>query len=353
LPTRRLFPLSGVHLEQDDERLEPTAVTDTLREHLGFVPTYKRIGGDRRVDEVIWDVYTSGEPLVFSDIEQELPETASETPSNSGIIHPLANHGVFITSATSAEAFNEFDQYLAELLAAVLAATLERLQQEQLIESQRDNLDLLNQMVRHDIRNDLNVVVGHLDLLAEHVDEGGADHLDIAQNSADNAIELTQTARDVTEILLQQQTERSPVEVKSVLKHEIEDVRSSNERALVTVEGTVPTVKVLADDMLESVFRNLLSNAIIHNDKDVPEVTVSVMTTEDVARVRIADNGPGIPDEQKDQIFEEGETGIDSGGTGLGLYLVQTLVDRYEGDIWIEDNDPDGSVFVVELPTMN
>lgn len=43
--------------------------------------------------------------------------------------------------------------------------------------------------------------------------------------------------------------------------------------------------------------------------------------------------------------------GLDSGGTGIGLYLVNTLVDNYGGDVWIEDNDPKGAVFTVSLPT--
>ena len=40
---------------------------------------------------------------------------------------------------------------------------------------------------------------------------------------------------------------------------------------------------------------------------------------------------------------------METGGTGIGLYLVKTLVDKYDGDVWVEDNDPTGSVFVVEL----
>jgi signal transduction histidine kinase len=66
--------------------------------------------------------------------------------------------------------------------------------------------------------------------------------------------------------------------------------------------------------------------------------------------VSIADNGPGIEDKHKEQIFQEGEKGLESGGTGVGLYLVKTLVDKYGGDVWVEDNEPTGSVFVVELP---
>jgi signal transduction histidine kinase len=102
--------------------------------------------------------------------------------------------------------------------------------------------------------------------------------------------------------------------------------------------------------MLEAVFRNLLQNAIQHNQKAVPEVTVSAEEADDSVRVRIADNGPGIPESRKDEIFARGEKGLESAGTGLGLYLVETLVDRYGGDVWVEDNEPEGAVFIVELP---
>ncbi|MFC7114549.1 sensor histidine kinase [Natronoarchaeum sp. GCM10025703] len=65
--------------------------------------------------------------------------------------------------------------------------------------------------------------------------------------------------------------------------------------------------------------------------------------------VRIADNGPGVRESMKDDIFGKGEKGLESAGTGIGLYLVQSLVESYGGDIRVEDNDPTGAVFVVEL----
>jgi signal transduction histidine kinase len=105
--------------------------------------------------------------------------------------------------------------------------------------------------------------------------------------------------------------------------------------------------------MLGSVFKNLLTNAIVHNDDPVREVTVSAAVDDDTVSVRIADNGPGIPDDRKEAIFEDGEKGLESAGTGLGLYLVETLVDRYGGGVRVEDNDPEGSVFVVDLPVLD
>ncbi|WP_143420945.1 sensor histidine kinase [Halorubrum halodurans] len=101
--------------------------------------------------------------------------------------------------------------------------------------------------------------------------------------------------------------------------------------------------------MLSSVFRNLLENAVQHNDEETPEITVRCVDGEETVRVRIADNGPGVPDEQKAEIFGKGESGLGSSGSGIGLYLVNTLTDQFGGDVWVEDNDPKGAVFVVEL----
>jgi signal transduction histidine kinase len=65
--------------------------------------------------------------------------------------------------------------------------------------------------------------------------------------------------------------------------------------------------------------------------------------------LRIADNGPGVPAERREAVFQRNTKGLESDGTGLGLYLVRTLVEAFDGDIRIEENDPKGAVFVVEL----
>lgn len=220
---------------------------------------------------------------------------------------------------------------------------------ERALERQRDNLEVLNKIVRHDIRNDLQIILTYGDVLGNYIEEDGEEYLRSIMDAGRDAVGITQTAAEVTNVMLGSETEQTPVNLRSVLNTQMERVRTNHERALISADGTVPEVEVLADDMLESVFRNLLNNAIVHNDKELPEVTVSATADEEVVRVRIADNGPGIPDDKKEQMFQEGEKGLDSEGTGIGLYLVQTLVDRYGGAVWIEDNEPDGSVFIVEL----
>ncbi|WP_181684962.1 PAS domain S-box protein [Halorhabdus salina] len=223
-----------------------------------------------------------------------------------------------------------------------------RKESERRLESQRDNLKVLNEIVRHDIRNELQVVTGYAESL-QASDEHGRD-ADRILDAARDAVEITDTAREVTEIMLQSGTDLHPVALRSVLETEIADVGSKHEHARIRSGGSIPAVEVCADDMLEAVFRNLLSNAVRHNDNDRPEVVVSATIEDGDAVIRVADDGPGIPDEHKSRIFEQGETRLDNEGTGLGLYLVETLLDRYDGQIHVDDNEPRGAVFVVKIP---
>ncbi|WP_071932644.1 ATP-binding protein [Halodesulfurarchaeum formicicum] len=217
------------------------------------------------------------------------------------------------------------------------------------LETQRDNLELINKVVRHDIRNDLQLVLAYAETVQPYVEPEGESYIEQVLEAAREAVEITEVARDVTDVMLQSTVDLHPKNIRAVLTEVINAAQSSNENAVVTVDGPLPDVEVLADDMLGSVFRNLLKNAINHNDKTVPAVTVAAERDENTVVVRVADNGPGVRAEHKRAIFQEG-IGFDSEGTGLGLYLVQTLVDRYDGTVSVEDNEPTGAVFVVEIP---
>lgn len=219
------------------------------------------------------------------------------------------------------------------------------------LKRQRDDLRLLNQVTRHDIRNDLQVVGAYAELLDDHVDEQGQEYLDVIKRNTDSAVALTTTVRDLAEVMLRDEAEPGRVSLERTLSQQVEEIRSAYSEAVFTVEGSLPAVEVRADEMLTSVFRNLLRNAVQHNDKAPPTVAVSATVDEanDLAEVRIADNGPGIPENQRDDVFGKGEKGLDSPGAGIGLYLVRSLVEIYGGEVWVEDNEPEGTVFVVRL----
>ncbi|MFW6045361.1 MAG: ATP-binding protein, partial [Natronomonas sp.] len=234
----------------------------------------------------------------------------------------------------------------------VLRDVTELKEYERQLQEQRDNLELLNQVVRHDIRNDMTVVRGRANLLEKYIEreDEAWDDLQAIQKSTDDAIELTKTARDLAETMLSTEADVEAVSLDQHLDSVIENARSTYDNVIIIVEEEEPDARVVGDELLEAVFRNLVQNAVVHNDKDTPEIHISTTLDEGTVTVVVADNGPGIPDEQKEEIFGKGEKGLDSSGAGSGLYLVRTVVEQYDGDVWIEDNDPEGSAFVVELP---
>ena len=219
-------------------------------------------------------------------------------------------------------------------------------------QKRRENeLDALNRILRHDIRNDVNVVAGWAELLEPHVAEEGRPHLQRIADAAEHVLELTEIAGEYARTVTDDHDlETEPVSLRETLQHVLDVRRESYPDAEFVVEGEIPDVDVAANEMLGSVFRNLLNNAVQHNDKDDPVVEIRCETVGDTVHVHVADNGPGIPDHQKQVIFEQGEKGLGSSGTGMGLHLVQTLVEQYHGDVRVADNDPTGSVFSVTLP---
>ncbi|SMO69785.1 sensor histidine kinase [Halorubrum cibi] len=227
------------------------------------------------------------------------------------------------------------------------------------LKRQWDDLRLLNQVMRHDIRNDLQLIGAYAELLEGHVDEDGAEYLEIIRENTQSAVDLTTTVRDLAQVMLRDEVETDGVPLDRILSQQIEEVRSAYSSAVFTVEGSFPNAEVVADEMLSSVFRNLLRNAVQHNDETPPKVEVSAIVArdgdgnaaggDDVVEVRIADNGPGISENQREEIFGKGEKGLDSPGAGIGLYLVRSLVESYGGTVRVEDNEPKGAVFVVGL----
>lgn len=105
----------------------------------------------------------------------------------------------------------------------------------------------------------------------------------------------------------------------------------------------------------DMIFRNLIDNALKYAGKP-PEVTVSSrVTSTGRARVQVSDNGAGIPRKLRRKIFGRfvrvgSELERDTPGTGLGLYIVRTLVKRHKGRVVVNDRKDSGTTFDVELP---
>lgn len=246
---------------------------------------------------------------------------------------------------------NQLDNPVIEGFVVNSRDITERKQYEKHLEAQSDKLAVLNQMLRHDIRNYLQLVTAHSEMLRDRCqDQEALEHIEIVKENAEHAVNLTTTAREISEAMLTAGEELLKVRLGPILTGEIEKLRSTYPDAVIKSDQPFSVPPVRADEMLDTVFRNLFKNAVHHNDKDTPKIVVSATERTDSVIVRITDNGPGLPDNQKEEIFRKGENGQESQGTGIGLFLVQTLVKNYGGDMWVEDNEPEGATFDVELP---
>ena len=215
-----------------------------------------------------------------------------------------------------------------------LEATKERLEQA------NEELETLNRILRHDIRNDVAVQSRLGRKLQTHVDEDGKEHLEQLLDRSEHIADITTGLRTLMQTMLDDRRELTAIRLDTVLAAEIENISAASEDATVRVSGPIPQVSVRADQMLSSVFQNILDNAIQHNDTATPEVAVSAQEREDDVVVRIADNGPGVPADVADELFDKAHKGLESSGTGIGLYLVSKLLDRYGGDIRLGSKTP-------------
>lgn len=242
---------------------------------------------------------------------------------------------------------------------AVVRDVSDRVAREEELRRQNDRLEFLNSLLRHDVLNGMAVIQGNAEFLAEELEAGRTVEVDddvrrwvdTIEAWSDDIVDLVQRVRAMLDVFTGDTvsvTDR--VDVVDCLEREVERVRSAHPAVEIDCEFPDRAV-VRTDEFLPEVLGNVLSNAVTHNDTDGLGIEVSVESDDDTVTVRVADDGTGVPDELKESIFRRGASGADRPpGSGFGLFFADTMVSEYGGDVRVEDNDPHGAVFVVELP---
>jgi two-component system phosphate regulon sensor histidine kinase PhoR len=213
----------------------------------------------------------------------------------------------------------------------------------------------------HELRTPLAAVYGAAQTLLRHdfaLDEGGRDRF--VSLIADESERL---GRIVNEILLANQLDAGRLDLGAeafepveVVERVVEATRAyaPAEISLEIKAGEGP-LRVSADrDKVRQVLVNLVENGIKYSP-DGGRIEVGVEAHDDSIRFWVRDEGLGIPEDEKDRIFEkfyrlDPQMSRGVGGTGLGLYICNELVTRMGGRIWVEANGEKGSTFIFELP---
>ena len=213
----------------------------------------------------------------------------------------------------------------------------------------RQQSEVLHRILRHNLRNDLTVVLGHAERLRTRRDGDVADAATTILETTEDLLSLTEAAKDAAR-LLGRDTVRKPVNVVEMLREEVRSLESAPE---LVVRTDLPDQQyVLAGTPLRMAFSQLLTNAVEHNDAASPRLCVGIATaTDDTGwcTIEIADNGPGIPENEL-EVLAAGEVTPLKHGTGMGLWVAHWAVTRYGGELAFEESAAGGNKVCIKLP---
>lgn len=280
------------------------------------------------------------------DTLDRLPEAAGELPVV--VLTGLDDHETAVEAIQrGAQDYLPKDDLDTDRLMRSIRYAVERHKQAMRLRRQNRRLELFSSILRHDVQNGMDVIHKHGAVLSERLSGDEADHAETIVSWSDDMIDLSRKVQGMLGAVTDDGQDVSRVDLAEPLGEQVERVAAMDG---VTVEASIPDgVCVEADRMLSAVFGNVLTNAVEHNDSDDPTVTVDVVEEDGMVHVRIADDGPGIPEEFRESVFGRGAQ-ADADGGGFGLYFVATMVDGYGGEVTVEDNDPRGTVFDIALP---
>jgi two-component system OmpR family sensor kinase len=242
-------------------------------------------------------------------------------------------------------------------------------------------------LFRHDIRTSVNLISGHLDIVADG-GSGPLDSADVIRDHLAHIERLSDAANRLDD--LESMTETEPIDLGALVRDRLDTLQRSTDG--VTVETAIqPESYVRANPLLTSVVDNLLRNAVEHGStsprSQAPEDSVEHDSTGDrtqsgnavehgstgnrprsetgpwlrvtvqpdgrgnTVRLRVEDDGPGFTDAELavHADAEATETALRH-SDGIGLWLVRWIVDAYDGEVTIENGDDGGAVVTVRLP---
>jgi PAS domain S-box-containing protein len=221
----------------------------------------------------------------------------------------------------------------------------------------KQQLDVLNRVLRHNLKNGMTVIQGRTKLLRESLDDDEPQaHVSAIEDRATALATLSDKAGTVRSLF---ENEVSAETIVNVTELVTDVVRTfSEEYPTTSFDLTdLDPLYARADRRLELVLKELLDNAVVHNDKLVPEVTITTRPSrerqsEDWIEIEIMDNGPGIPTHELETIKRGEETPLQH-GTGLGLWIVYWTVSLYGGEVTFVDDSPRGTGVVLSLPRVS
>ncbi|MHA1670218.1 MAG: ATP-binding protein [Promethearchaeota archaeon] len=200
----------------------------------------------------------------------------------------------------------------------------------------------------HDISNILQNILSSTELLALNSEKGlnkdcDKSLIDIIKQQVKRGITLTSNIHKLSD-LEGSEIVLDKIDIIKILKKSERLIVDAfpQKKIQINLNSEYNTLNILANDLVNEVFENIMNNSVHHNINSIVEIEINVSKeikeSKKFIRLEIIDNGVGIPDAIKQKVFIRGDLEIENlSGSGLGLKLVKKLVGIYNGKIWIED----------------
>jgi signal transduction histidine kinase len=241
-----------------------------------------------------------------------------------------------------------------------LARALARMQEE--LRRQEAARRAFVSTASHELRTPLTMLQGTMELLEEDIRSGQIDELDAlrqvstARRELDRLSALSGELLDLSRLDAAVPLRSEPVELGEIVRAVAAEFELRARERSTTVDVILPDASCWGrgdPDAVARVVRILLDNALRYGPRGAP-VSVEAHSTSGEARITVADQGPGIPLEERDRIFERfhrGGAAASSGGFGLGLAIGRELARRMGGELKVDGDGSDGTRFALTLRT--
>ncbi len=290
-------------------------------------------------DSLAGRTYLEKRPFLIEHKEENEDINPTKDDFESGISVPIGKFGVFQAVSSEPSHFDEEDLKMAELLARNVSEALKRVRA-------KEREDFLHSLLRHDLGNMIQVIQGYLQLLGEEEkDEALYDMITEAEKATKNAQNLIGKVRTLRDIMVEDEMEA--VNVCKITESVVSKFKSRAEKKDIELRWEGEEMEVMGGRLLKEMFSNIIENAIKHAECD--EIVVSCKDKGRYGVINFEDDGRGIPDEEKEQIFERGYKKGDDAGSGLGLYIVNEIAKSYGGSVEVKDSELGGTDFQIEL----
>jgi PAS domain S-box-containing protein len=250
---------------------------------------------------------------------------------------------VCFVSKDRREPFTADETMFAELIARTLEQQLERRAHSAAQARQTNLINVLNRVLRHNLRNSMAVIRGRTAHIAEQYPEAGGTQTIL--DHCDRLIDLSHKARTLESVIIEE-FDRERESLQSILTTVRDSVTDEFQSATVSVECDAELTVAVRPSFATALYE-LIENAAKHAGSS-PEVSVSVVQIPNAIRIQIADNGPGLANTEQEVLTEGVERPL-SHGSGLGIWMAYWIVTSHDGTIEAAVTS-DGTSLTVEVP---